>query len=84
VQPCRVCRPGANVFDPSGVRGKTRGDPTSLESFKGSRMRAFNGKCVLYLGSVAGRPGDIRVTVAADGLRCGQLSLESRQTVARS
>ena len=72
------------IEGPGTLEGLCNGDPTSLESFKGSRMRAFNGKCVLYLGSVAGRPGDIRVTVSADGLRCGQLSLESRQTVARS
>jgi len=66
------------VDGPGIIAGLCNGDATSLESFKGSRMKAFNGMCVLYLQSAVGEmPDSISVTASADGLADGAVSLEA-------
>ena len=43
------------------------GDPTSLESFCGTTMKAFSGKCVAIIGKV-GKTGKTTLSVTAEGL----------------
>ena len=67
-------------FDVSGaarIAGLCNGDATSLESFKGTEMKAFNGMCVLYLKSIDGRSGEIHVTCLAQGLVDGVMELRA-------
>lgn len=64
-----------SVKGPAEISGLCNGDATSLESFKGDTMKAFNGMCVLYLGSLDADAGDIKVTVSADGLIDGTADL---------
>lgn len=56
------------VDGPARIEGLCNGDATSLESFKGTEMKAFNGMCVIYLGSSGEETGDIEITASADGL----------------
>jgi beta-galactosidase len=75
-----LCPRAANAISfqvkgPGEIAGLCNGDATSLESFKGRRMKAFNGLCVLYLQSVDGESGRIEVTASSDGLAEGRTVL---------
>ena len=59
------------VDGPATIAGLCNGDATSLESFKGTQMKAFNGMSVLYLESSKGLVGEITVSASADGLTTG-------------
>lgn len=63
------------VEGPAEIAGLCNGDATSLESFQGDSMKAFNGMCVVYLRSVEGKTGSITLTVSADGLGDGAVEL---------
>lgn len=58
-------------------RAVGNGDPTSLESFVKPAMKAFNGKCVVFLQSTK-QAGQIRLTAEADGLEKSQLTIATR------
>jgi beta-galactosidase len=63
------------VEGPAEIAGLCNGDATSLESFQGDSMKAFNGMCVVYLRSVERKTGPITLTASADGLGDGVVEL---------
>lgn len=50
------------------------GDPTSLESFSGNTMKAFNGKCIAIVGKTL-EQGNIIVEVSSNGLTNAQTEI---------
>ena len=66
-----------SIDGPAKIAGLCNGDATSLESFKGTEMKAFNGMCILYLGSDDADASDITVTVSADGLADSTVELKA-------
>jgi beta-galactosidase len=64
------------VQGPAQIAGLCNGDATSLESFKGSTMQAFNGLCVLYLQANT-EAGEVTVKVSAEGVQDGSLLLQT-------
>jgi len=65
------------IDGPGTIAGLCNGNAASLESFKGTRMKAYNGLCVLYLGTVDGQAGDVTVTVSAESLTANTLKLKT-------
>ncbi len=53
-----------SVTGPGKIAGVDNGNPISLESFKGSSRKAFNGKCLAIIQS-SGAEGQIAVTASA-------------------
>ena len=53
------------ISGPLEIAGVCSGDPTSLDPFGVSWCRAFHGKCVVYLRSIAGTPGGVVLLEAA-------------------
>ena len=73
----RAAHPLTFAIDgPARIVGLCNGDATSLESFKGNSMQAFNGLCVLYLRTLDGSAGHITVTAKADELMHGTVALQ--------
>lgn len=64
---------GFEVEGPAEIAAVCNGDATSLESFKGTRIKAFNGLCVVYLRSVAGPSAPIALKAQATGLDAGEI-----------
>jgi beta-galactosidase len=56
------------VEGPAEIVGLCNGDATSVESFKGTQMKVFNGMAVVYLRSVDGGDGDITLKAETEGL----------------
>lgn len=54
------------------------GDPTSFEPFQSHDRSAFNGKCLVIIRGVAGRPGEIQLRAESDGLKVGTASIQCR------
>jgi beta-galactosidase len=65
------------VDGPARIAGLCNGDATSLESFKGNQMKAYNGQCVLYLKSQNGEKGPVTVSASADGLAYAAVTLQA-------
>jgi beta-galactosidase len=57
--------------------GLDNGDPASLEDFKGSRRKAFNGLCLAIVQSTA-KSGQIRLTAASPGLRSSSVIINTK------
>ncbi|MDP4215475.1 MAG: beta-galactosidase GalB [Bacteroidota bacterium] len=55
------------------------GNETSMESFKASQHRAFNGLCLAVIRS-SGRAGHIQVTATAEGLPPASLTITAENT----
>ncbi|MDT8389331.1 MAG: glycoside hydrolase family 2 TIM barrel-domain containing protein [Lentisphaeria bacterium] len=75
--PCADNSVAFELSGPAEIAGLCNGDATSLETFKGPRMSAFNGLCVLYLKSMGCEAGDIDVRCRADGLSMGKAILHA-------
>jgi beta-galactosidase len=59
------------------VIGVDNGDPQSHEDYKASKRKAFNGMCLAILQST-GKPGQVRVTATAAGLRAATVAFECK------
>ncbi|RMD74093.1 MAG: hypothetical protein D6820_17425, partial [Lentisphaerae bacterium] len=57
-----------HVEGPLTILAADNGDQTSLDPFRKDWCRAFNGRCMLYLGTIAGEAGTARITATAPGL----------------
>ena len=53
------------------------GDPTSFESFQSHDRKAFNGLGLVIVRGEAGRPGKIKLSATADGLKSGTTWIET-------
>ena len=67
-----------SIDGPADIAAVCNGDATSLKSFKGPRIKAFNGQCVLYLRSRAGFSGEVTVTASTPALPPLKLTLQSQ------
>ncbi len=59
------------------IAGVDNGNPTSMESFKASSRKAFNGLCLAVIQS-NGKAGNISIKASAEGLAPATLSLSAR------
>lgn len=75
--------PGANnlvKFKVTGegfIAGVDNGSETSMESFKASERKAFNGMCLAVIQSKE-KAGNIEFTATSEGLSSARLSIEVR------
>jgi len=66
------------ISGPGVIAGIDNGDPTDHDSFQSISRRAFNGLALVIVRSKKGERGMIRISVAANGLKSGQISIASR------
>jgi len=66
------------ISGPGVIAGIDNGDPTDHDSFQSISRRAFNGLALVIVRSKKGERGVIRISVAANGLKSGQISIASR------
>ena len=71
-------RLSVQISGPGVIAGIDNGDPTDHDSFRSISRRAFNGLALVIVRSKKGERGMIRISVAADGLKSGQISIASR------
>ena len=48
-----------------------------MEAFPSHDRAAFNGKCLLIVRSLPGQRGELRIKAAAEGLREGDVTVET-------
>ena len=60
------------------IAGICNGDPTSLESMQGDTLPAFNGLCQVILRSKRGQIGTATLSIEAEGLPSGKLTVTTR------
>ena len=65
------------IFGEGKLIGLDNGDPASLEDFKGSRRKAFNGLALAIVQSTA-KSGQIRLTAASPGLRSSSVIINTK------
>ena len=63
------------ISGPGEIAAVDNGDPTSLASFRGSEMKAFNGLCMVIVRSRPGQPGQILLKVRSTGLLPAEVSI---------
>ncbi len=63
---------------PGEILAVDNGDATDLDPFPSPSRKAFSGKCVVIIRSMAGKPGILTLTAAADGLKPASTNLQSR------
>jgi beta-galactosidase len=61
------------------IIGVDNGDVMGLESFKGSRRKAFNGLCLAIVQSTA-KPGRIQLTATSPGLKSSSVAITTLET----
>ncbi|WGO99619.1 beta-galactosidase GalB [Saccharophagus degradans] len=57
---------------PGEIVATDNGDPTDLTSFTSHTRNAFNGKCLVIVRGVAGKPGALTLNVTGAGLKAAQ------------
>jgi beta-galactosidase len=66
------------ISGPGEIVGVDNGDATSHESFQAKDHNAYNGLCLVIVRSIAGKPGVIRLTAQAPGLKPAEIRISSR------
>ncbi len=66
------------VIGPGSIVALDNGDPTSFESFQGSRRKAFNGLALVVIRSEAGQSGKIILTAESEGLKAGSVIIQTK------
>jgi len=66
-----------DIEGPGEIVVTDNGDPTSLELFQSHDRKAFNGLCMVIVRGQAGKPGKIRLTATADGLKAGMTTVKT-------
>jgi beta-galactosidase len=72
-----------SVTGPAEIAAVCNGDATSLESFQGTRIKAFNGMCVVYLRSLRGQAGVITLAATSGGLAEAEVKINCGATSER-
>ena len=62
---------------PAKIAGVDNGNPATVEPFQADHRKAFNGLALMILRSEAGKPGRVKITATADGLKSGEVSVTS-------
>jgi len=66
------------VEGPAEIAAVDNGNAATVEPFIADYRKAFNGKCVVYLRSVAGRTGTVRLKAESEGLTSGNTHWEAQ------
>ena len=66
------------VEGPGIIEAVGNGDPTCHDSFQSDRYKAFHGQCMLIVRSLDGKRGAIKVRATTEGLRRGEISIQSQ------
>ena len=75
--------PGANdhmkftIDGPGEIVATDNGDPTSFEPFPAPERNAFNGRALVIVRTLAGRPGTVRVSAQSGALRGASVTLQA-------
>lgn len=69
---------GFEVSGQGRIIGVDNGDLSSLESYQGTRRRAFHGRALVILRSTT-RPGRIRLKATSPGLSSGAVAIDTRR-----
>jgi beta-galactosidase len=62
---------------PAKIAGVDNGNPATVELFQADHRKAFNGLALLIVRSEAGKPGRVKITATADGLKSGEVLVTS-------
>jgi beta-galactosidase len=60
---------------PAKIAGVDNGNPATVESFQADHRKAFSGLALLIVRSEAGKPGRVKITASAEGLRAGETTV---------
>ncbi len=63
------------IQGPAEIAAVDNGNPVSTEPFRADYRKAFNGRCMVYLRSIKGKKGEVKVTAESQGLKTGKLTL---------
>ena len=81
-----ITSPGANdhikftIDGPGEIVATDNGDPTSFEPFPGPARSAFNGRALVVVRTIAGKPGTIRISAQSGNLQGASVALQSLVT----
>ncbi len=59
------------------IAGVDNGCPTSMESFRGNSRKAYNGLCLVIIGSTQ-KTGEIKLDASSEGLQSATLEINSK------
>lgn len=76
VHPTASNRIRLELDGPAEFAGIGNGDATSLETFDQDHIHLFNGMAVVYVRSIAGKAGTVRLTARADHLTASVISFD--------
>jgi beta-galactosidase len=71
-----------SVEGPGEIAGVDNGDPTNHESFKAKQHKAFHGLCLAVIQANR-TPGEVRLSVRAEGLKSESVVITTLSPVAR-
>jgi len=60
---------------PAEIVAVDNGDPTSTEPFQSHYRKVFHGRCVVYLRSIKGKTGTLKLTAESEGLKKCEVSI---------
>jgi len=58
-----------NLDGPAEIVAVDNGDPTSTEPFQSTSRKVFHGKCVVYIRSIEGKRGAVKLIAQSEGLK---------------
>ncbi|MCX8083105.1 MAG: DUF4982 domain-containing protein [bacterium] len=63
------------IEGPAEIVAVDNGDPTSTEPFYLPYRKVFNGRCVVYIRSLEGKTGYIKLIAESEGLKNGEITI---------
>jgi beta-galactosidase len=72
------------IEGPGEIVATDNGDPTSFEPFPAPERNAFNGRALVIVRTLAGRPGTIRVSAQSGVLQGVSVTLQSLAAATRN
>jgi beta-galactosidase len=65
-----------SIIGPAQIAGVGNGDPQSLDSFQGNKVKLFYGKAMIILAGT-GAAGEVKVSVGSSGLTKGTVQVKT-------
>ncbi len=65
------------IKGPGEIVATDNGDPTDFESFPSHDRKALSGLCLVIIRGEPGKPGKIKLTAKADGVKVGTVNIEA-------
>lgn len=66
------------IEGPGEIVAVDNGDPTSTVPFYLKSREVFHGRCVVYIRSIEGKDGTIKLTAESDGLKKGEIIISTK------